>query len=134
MYEGELATAVRTALAKLTIFTKEIDRSKNQRHEDVNEVNSENKALGNINESSSVAILKKVSWTRSEFVLSNAVLKRVRNDMETSEKESHFLSFPVTLIILVILTVIVIIVTVAAFFTQVTQIKTIPQPIFIVCN
>ena len=136
LYEGELAKAVRTALTKRTAFTKEIDRSENQRYKDVNEANSKNKALENINESSSVAILKKVPWTRSEFILSNGVLKRVPNDTETSEKESHSLSLPVTMILLVIstITVIVIIVTVAAFFTQVTQINTIPQPIFMVFN
>ena len=138
MYEGELAKAVRTALATRTVFTKEIDSSENQRYEDVNEANSENKALENINESSisSIANLRKVPWTRSELILNNGVLKRLPNDMEISEKESLSLSLPVTMIILVIstITVIVIIVTVSAFFTQVKQIKTIPQPIFMVCN
>ena len=127
---------VRTALATRTVFTKEIDRSENQRYEDVNEANREHKIKIEKEASiSSVAILKKVPRTRREFILSN-VLKRQPNDMATSVKESHFLSLPVMLIILVIstITVIVIIVTVAALITKVIQIKPCQQPIFMVCN
>ena len=124
LYEGELANAVRTALATRTLFTKEIDRSENQRYASNREDKDKNEKEASI---SSVAILKKIPLARSEFILSNNVLKNLPNEIQTSVKDSNFLSLPVTLIIIVTstMTVIVIIVTVAALITQVIQIKPI---------